>query len=247
MALVFGNTGSNTLSGTAGDDAILGFGGNDTLTGDAGNDGMSGGPGADVMEGGSGNDAMDGGTGNDELSGQGNNDVLFGVEGDDELFGGGGNDTLQGGDGNDDLGGGGGNDTVQGGEDNDTVDGGGGDDRLFGGSGEPGEVDVFDFDSTLEADGDVIEDFDSSALLGQDDIDLRTIDADENQNGNQAFDSVLLEDGDPFTAEGQIRISVNPSNISQRLIELNTDEDDTAEATIVSVVAQNFLASDFLL
>ena len=56
MATIYGNSGSNNLTGTSANDFIYGYGGNDTLTGLAGNDLLDGGTGIDTMIGGAGDD-----------------------------------------------------------------------------------------------------------------------------------------------------------------------------------------------
>jgi Ca2+-binding RTX toxin-like protein len=71
--------GSDTYSGTAGDDVVNGKQGDDTLSGGAGDD------------------TLNGQQDNDNLYGDGGDDVLNGQEGIDGLSGGEGNDTLDGG------------------------------------------------------------------------------------------------------------------------------------------------------
>ena len=61
----FGNTNSNTLTGTSEADIMFGFGGDDSIAGAAGNDYLFGGSGNDSLNGGSGNDFIFGGTGTD--------------------------------------------------------------------------------------------------------------------------------------------------------------------------------------
>lgn len=56
MATIYGDTGNNTLNGTADSDLIYGLAGNDSLSGAGAND---------FLDGGVGNDSMAGGTGND--------------------------------------------------------------------------------------------------------------------------------------------------------------------------------------
>lgn len=111
--------------------------------------------------------------GNDTMLGNGGNDLLLGEAGNDDLRGGQGSDVLRGGAGKDVLSGDGGNDTLQ---------GNGGKDRMTGGAG----ADHFVFGSVADSRGasaDVITDFRS----GLDVIDLRAIDANTSQSGNQAF------------------------------------------------------------
>ena len=109
--VIWGTTGSDTLSGGNNADTIYGRGGNDSLNGGNGNDLLDGGSGNDILNGGNGNDLLDGGNGNDRLDGGNGNDILLGQVGNDILGGGNGNDRLDGGFGNDSLTGGNGNDT----------------------------------------------------------------------------------------------------------------------------------------
>jgi Ca2+-binding RTX toxin-like protein len=126
---LFGGTGDDTLTGSAGADLLDGGDGDDALSGLAGGDSLSGGNGNDTLvgKGGVGGDAaanrLDGGAGNDSL---------FGSTGDDTLLGGLGNDSLSGQGGQDSLAGGDGNDTMAGGLEFDTLDGGAGTDRVVG-------------------------------------------------------------------------------------------------------------------
>ncbi|WGM40406.1 hypothetical protein [Caulobacter sp. NIBR1757] len=69
MADIVGDTGPNTLPGTAGDDVITGLGDNDVLQGLDGNDRLEGGDGTDTLEGGAGDDILLGGLGNDTIAG----------------------------------------------------------------------------------------------------------------------------------------------------------------------------------
>lgn len=119
-----GNTGDQTFSGSAIDDAIDGGGGQDTIHGMAGNDYLLGGEGHDWIDGGPGNDTLLGNAGNDRLIGGFGNDSLLGEAGDDTLEGGDGADTLLGGAGADLLLGGPSTDMLIGGSGFDTLDGG---------------------------------------------------------------------------------------------------------------------------
>jgi Ca2+-binding RTX toxin-like protein len=82
---VIGNTGNDTITGTASADY---------LEGDAGADSILGGDGADILSGTGGNDFLSGGAGND---------LIFGGDDDDVLDGDAGSDTLDGGNGGDDM------------------------------------------------------------------------------------------------------------------------------------------------
>ncbi len=230
-----GNAGNNTLSGGAGDDTLSGEGGNDALRGYAGADTLIGGTGNDYLDGGIGADSLVGGMGNDryivdnigdavtELAGEGTDTVnttlasfTLGPNVENLMFtgvgnfagtgnglansinGGTGNDTLSGADGNDALRGNAGADTLLGGAGNDYLDGGAGADILDGGLG----ADRFVFRSAAEAAGDAITGF--SAKEG-DIIDLRAIDADALQAGDQGFSWI---DGAIFGGiAGQLRFA----------------------------------------
>ncbi|MEA5559520.1 calcium-binding protein, partial [Nodularia spumigena] len=94
---------ADTLTGTAGDDAIAaldgadlvgGGDGNDTLEGDAGNDTLDGGSGNDLLNGGTGDDVLSGGEGKDTLVGGAGNDALHADAADTVVDGGEGEDTL---------------------------------------------------------------------------------------------------------------------------------------------------------
>jgi Ca2+-binding RTX toxin-like protein len=274
MALFQGTSASNNIVAGAGDDAVLGYGGNDTLTGGNGNDGMAGGAGNDILYGGNGNDGLDGGTGNDNLYGGNGNDFLDGSDGNDFLGGGSGNDVMEGGDGNDNLDGDGNNDSLSGGNGNDnlvgddgndslaggsgvdTLDGGAGTDTLNGNGGSVGFAlvsgDVFDFDlashTAVGAGRDVIVQFDDVFVGTQDVINLFDIDANTVAGGNQAFSATFIAAGSAFTAAAQIRIIQNPADLTQRIIQMNTDNDASVEAEILVQSGGSGLdASDFVL
>ncbi len=132
----------------AGDDTITGSAGANALDGFAGNDVLIGGLGSDILDAGEGNDVIYGGEGlvspndgNDVITGGAGLDSLFGNAGDDVIFGGTGafsptdvsNEFLHGGRGNDTLFGNGGDDTLYGGEGIDVAFGGDGNDVIYGG------------------------------------------------------------------------------------------------------------------
>ncbi len=110
MAVIFGTSGNNVLTGTGANDFIDGEEGNDTLNGGNGSDFLNGEDGNDFHDGGNGDDIIDGEEGNDTLLGSAGNDFLDGEDGLDILNGGTGNDTLIGEDGSDTMTGGTGND-----------------------------------------------------------------------------------------------------------------------------------------
>ena len=169
LEAILGGGGDDTFSSSGTESVVMfGEGGSDTLTGGAGNDLLSGGDGADTLRAGAGDDvlfvdaddfatgAVDGGAGEDIAFVEGdtgvtvdlathNLEVLFGSEGDDTLStsgatgvlidGGAGNDTITGSAANDSLFGSAGDDTLIGSGGNDILDGGAGTDTLRGGSG----------------------------------------------------------------------------------------------------------------
>ncbi|WP_017397797.1 cadherin-like domain-containing protein, partial [Acinetobacter lwoffii] len=96
-AYIDGGEGSDTISGSGGNDYLVGGEGNDILHGGAGNDYLLGGSGDDTLNGNDGNDTLLGGVGNDILNGGAGNDILDGGAGNDILNGGAGNDILTGG------------------------------------------------------------------------------------------------------------------------------------------------------
>lgn len=206
--LILGNAADNFLSGRGGNDTLEGGdGGNDRLLGGDGNDSLTGLEGRDFLQGGNGDDALAGEHGtvsgpgsqgnenDDRLYGDAGNDYLDGHLGNDYLSGGPGNDQLRGGLqdgwGKDILDGGPGDDELRGGPAGDIIRGGLGRDILLGddgGSAYDG-ADVFDFNSVAESGvTDLTRDHIWDFRPDQGDmIDLRNIDADETQPGNQLF------------------------------------------------------------
>ncbi|WP_291439830.1 VCBS domain-containing protein [Desulfovibrio sp.] len=91
--LIFGNDGSDHLTGGSGNDILSGGAGDDHLYGGAGDDHLSGGAGDDYLFGGAGNDFLDGGEGNNHLYGGDGNDVLV-FHKNDTIDGGAGTDIL---------------------------------------------------------------------------------------------------------------------------------------------------------
>jgi Ca2+-binding RTX toxin-like protein len=133
------------------------------------------------------------------------------------------------------LAGGAGNDTISGGAGNDVLIGGAGKDNLSGGSGN----DTFDFNILSElglssTTRDVIIDF----TVGQDKIDLSTMDARSTLAGDQAFTFV----NSFTTTAGQVRYSGG-------IVYLNTDTDTAAEYAIelVGTIPASLTAASFVL
>ncbi|WP_324764828.1 M10 family metallopeptidase C-terminal domain-containing protein (plasmid) [Sinorhizobium meliloti] len=184
-----GGTGSDTITGNAAANALWGNGGNDRLIGGDGNDNLFGGAGADRLDGGNGTDLANYSNATAgivaDLSSPGSNtgeaagDTYVSIE---RLYGSAFNDSLRGDNGANLLNGLAGNDVLNGRDGNDTLIGGNGADRLIGGGG----ADTFVFQTTAQsapAARDVIDDFAS----GIDRMDLRSIDANSNAVGDQAF------------------------------------------------------------
>jgi Ca2+-binding RTX toxin-like protein len=129
-------------------------------------------------------DTLIGSAGADRLLGFGAGDTLSGLDGADRLSGGQGTDFLSGGDGNDRLSAGADPDTLRGDAGNDTLTGDAGPDQLTGGAG----ADTFRYRKVSDSpassgERDTIRDF----AHGLDLVDLRRVDADANDPGNQAF------------------------------------------------------------
>jgi Ca2+-binding RTX toxin-like protein len=157
---LFGNDGSDTLTGGDGNDRLFGGDHTDTVTGGPGNDRIDGGAGDDTENGDAGKDTfIQGGSANgaDTLTGGADNDTVKytarstkitltpgaggdGGPGEDDtvstdierVFGGSAGDELQAGVGDHELVGRGGNDELRGGDGNDELRGGAGNDELFG-------------------------------------------------------------------------------------------------------------------
>jgi Ca2+-binding RTX toxin-like protein len=164
-------------------------------------------------------------------------DVMFGSDFNDNLSGDTGDDTLLGGDGDDRLRGNGGDDDLIGNAGSDTLAGGRGRDILTGDSG----ADIFDFNNLRDSrDGstrDVITDFNQNNDL----IDLRGVDADGTQAGNQQFDWIGNAN---FSAPGQLNFFYSSGNT---IIAGNVDGDSNAEFEIVLVGRYTPTQADFFL
>jgi Ca2+-binding RTX toxin-like protein len=172
------------------------------------------------------------------LTGRAGNDTLNGLGGNDTLFGGGGNDTLNGGAGNNTLDGGAGNDTIIGGSGNDRITGGSGADSLTSSVGS----NVFVYNSVSDSPSgggrDIIQDFGGSF----DDIDLRGVDANSTEGGNQAFTYIGSNpfSGFFFANPGQLRYSGG-------VLQGNTDFDFAPEFEIQLAGAPSLSVSDLFL
>jgi Ca2+-binding RTX toxin-like protein len=128
--------------------------GSHSLDGDGGNDALYGNDGNDRLDGGGGNNFVSGGGGDDVLIAGGGIDILLGGDGDDDIGAGNGSDVLMGGAGNDVMKGGGGDDVLIGSEGNDTLTGGGGANRFV--YAESGAANVDTITDYRASSGDVI-------------------------------------------------------------------------------------------
>lgn len=180
-----------------------------------------------------------GGAGADLIQGSRFGDNIRGDEGADEIDGFGGDDVLRGGSENDILRGGGGEDAVAGGLGDDRLNGGSGNDVMNGGAGKDIQTggagaDVFIFvavtDSLNGATRDRIRDFE----LGQDKIDLSSID-----------DFTYLGSG-PFNASGDAEVRVVVRNGTSQ-VDVDADGNGTAEMRISLLATDGLVESDFLL
>ncbi|HEY7382102.1 MAG TPA: calcium-binding protein [Beijerinckiaceae bacterium] len=180
-ATLIGTAAAEVIVGGATGARVFGLGGNDKLYGFIGNDFLEGGTGDDTLIGANGNDILKGGSGRDTLGGGNGNDQLFGESGNDVLTGGLGDDRLDGG-----LG-------------NDVLTGGRGRDVLIGRAGR----DIFNFDFSNESPRGTGRDTVVFQHSEGDRIDLRSIDADRDTSGNQAFHFI---GGASFSgADGELR------------------------------------------
>jgi glucose/arabinose dehydrogenase len=250
--IIRGSSGHNTVNAGAGNDSVSGRSGNDRLSGNSGDDRINGGPGNDTLAGGPGNDTVSyagsalgvevdlsrslqrtsGGAAGDVLSGFEN---IAGSSRADVLAGNGLANKLFGGQGGDRLSGRSGDDLLDGGPGNDQLSGGAGADILEGGSGR----DLFRWRLVSESaasQADLVLDFQRPS---GDRLDLRQIDADRTQGGNQAFAFIGTE---AFTAAGQVRYAVEGS---ETRVFLNVDADLDAEGMIRLSGVHSLRTGDF--
>jgi serralysin len=254
------NDQNNVVNGTAGAELLPGLDGNDVIAGKGGNDELQGGEGNDTLNGGQGDDRLEGDDGTDTASYQNDGAVnvsllLIGSQntggaGSDELvsienltgsaIGG---DDLIGNLNANVLAGLGGNDTLLGEGGLDILLGGNGKDSMTGGA----DADIFDFNSKIESkkglNRDEIADF--SGSTGElDRIDLRTIDANSEKNGNQAFKFI---DGANFTKKaGQLQVIQDAIN-GVTIVQGDINGDRKADFQIELTGLHDLIAADFLL
>jgi Ca2+-binding RTX toxin-like protein len=194
--------------------------------------------------------------GNDVLTGDADKyNILNGFGGDDTLTGGNLADALTGGDGNDSLDGGGGTDLLIGGAGNDVLNGGagrdiltadGGGDNLTGG--DDGDIFAFVFVKDSQpgmSNGlpnfDTISDFQENSTFGAnaDVIDLRLIDANSGQIGNQAF--AFGGNSPTVIANGVTFFHDNGNTI----VQADVNGDATADLMIVLTGMHDLTVADF--
>lgn len=157
------------------------------------------------------------------LNGDSKANILIGSDDPEKIFGFAGNDTLIGNFGNDVLTGGTGRDFMTGG----------------------GGLDDFDFNAKLEtgktaATRDRISDF----KHGQDDIDLRTIDANSNAGGNQNFKFISTKAFTHLAGEVHVRYE---GGGARTIVEGDVNGDSKADFMIELTGNINLSASDFIL
>ena len=221
-----GNSLANIMNGNSNANTISGGGGIDTIDAKSGNDTVSGGAGGDTLQGGLGFDALDyalSGSGvtvnilnNTATGGDAAGDVISGFE---AIYGSGLSDVLVGNAASNRLRGNAGQDTLTG----------------------NGGADVFDYDTITDSpvangESDIITDFDSN-----DRIDLRSIDADPNLAGDQAFSFIGSA---AFSAPGQVRVNLGTANT---VISVNLTGNAGSEMRIVLQGLQTVDATDLLL
>lgn len=193
---------------------------------------------------------------NDSLSGSGKSDIVFGKAGDDivlglagndYLIGGAGRDILFGGRDDDKLAGGTGADKLHGGKGADVLVGGHGADRLFAGLDDDQDLMVYGSKAELMATDQIFQ-FDFKGHASEvvwDRIDLRSVDADRQIGGDQAFRFV-----DSFAAagagepDGQLRVVDHGSDVN---VEIDFNGDNAADALIVVRDIGSLSETDFFL
>jgi CSLREA domain-containing protein len=129
-------SGSDRITGTAGDDLIIDTGGSNTIDGRGGNDViLVSGSGSDKITGGDGDDIIDAGDGSNVVNGGAGNDTITTGSGSDSIDGGSGNDVINAGNGSNKVDAGTGDDMIRTGSGSDSIDGGAGLDYYNAGGG----------------------------------------------------------------------------------------------------------------
>lgn len=173
--------------------------------------------------------SLTGTNGSDILDGLAGNDTLFGLMGADRLYGDKGNDVLRAGKGHDELNGGSGDDLLVGGFGGDTLSGGAGKDTFAYKDGDTGI-------------GDGLHDVILGFAHGLDKIDLSGMDANLNEDGDQAFTFI---GGRAFSDEaGQLRLLRTDESV---LVRGDNNGDGVADFEIEIAGQVQVTASDFVL
>jgi Ca2+-binding RTX toxin-like protein len=265
-AVILGNGGDNSLSGTASVDTFWGFVGNDTLNGGSGKDIMFGGTGNDLYyvdstgdaiteKSGEGTDTVRSSvaytlasalenltlTGSGGIKGTGNaaNNVISGNSGSNVLNGAGGNDTMDGNAGADKLLGGNGGDQLSGGNGSDSLTGGAGADTQTGDLGADRFIFTAVSDSPAGAGADRIADFNS---LENDMIDLSAVDANAVAAGDQSF--TFIGNHAFHAVIGELRYVRDAAGIT---VEGDVNGDGVGDIAFAVNGVSSLLSSDFFL
>ena len=258
---VRGSSVLDVIRGNGGDDALFGLAGNDSLFGGSGNDSLFGGSGTNRLVGGLGDDIYFARSGDvlAEVAGQGfdwvyaasdirlaNNIeglILFGTT----PFKATGNtlaNTLITGDGADTLLGLAGDDVLQGNAGNDRLTGGAGRDDLYGGIG----ADRFLFTSLADfaplANPDKIWDF---SQTDRDKIDLHLIDSDAVTPGDQGFTFIGTAAFSNAPGQVQLRFETQVNGTPFTVVQIDINNDQTADYAIDFDTNPTLRATDFLL
>ncbi|RCW83118.1 hemolysin type calcium-binding protein [Phyllobacterium bourgognense] len=194
----------DSLTGDGGNNILIGLDGKDTLNGGDGNDTLIGGAGADILNGGAGNDTVDYSTSasvdgvtvdlldSNFIGGDAQGDTLNNIQSitgsdfDDTIRGDSGNNVLRGGLGADYISAEG--PTILNPAGNDVLIGGWGSDELFCRDG-PSSVDRIVYENYFDS---RLGDFDRISVDAEDILDLRLIDANDIEVGDQAFVKVSV-------------------------------------------------------
>lgn len=194
-----------------------------------------------------GNDSLAGSASADIVFARQGNDTVFALAGNDHAIGAAGRDTLFGGAGHDKLDGGAQADVLLGGMGRDILVGGAGADRLYAGADDVRDHIVYGTQAELTATDQIFQ-FDFRGDVSElrwDRIDLRSIDADGDRAGDQAFRFV-----DTFSApgvgeaDGQLRVVDLGADMR---VEIDLNGDNTVDAFILVRNVASLSQADFLL
>ncbi|MFS8182217.1 M10 family metallopeptidase C-terminal domain-containing protein [Pseudovibrio denitrificans] len=241
--VLIGAGGNDYLQGGDGNDTLLGGLGNDNLIGGAGDDIVNGGDGSDLITLGSGTDIIDGGDGRDTLRYDGSESITVNLSRTDFQSTGIGQlkvsnvEVVEGGSGDDVLIGDEVANTLRGGSGADTLQGGGGRDYIVLGNDDAVDRVVYTSvsDVTLEGAAELVSGFDK----GEDLFDFRQIDANTDNDGDQAF--LFSDDG---AAANSVWVTAYRST---QYVYADVDGDAQADFKIAVSKADALSAEDFLL